>query len=463
MAKRIPEEKFQAIEAIVSMFPDGTGIREITNKLDEKLPRRTLQYRLKHLVDEGRLLTDGEKRGVKYRLPAERAVYREVPEKDAEPGELLSEGVNEIRKYIRQPIETRKRVGYDRKFLDSYLPNTSFYLSEKEREHLRKIGTQVAAEQPAGAHAKQILNRLLIDISWNSSRLEGNTYSLLETSRLINFGKEAEGKDQLEAQMILNHKEAIEFLVDSAAEIGFNRYTIFNLHALLAHNLLADPKSIGKLRRIAVGIGKTAFRPLETPQLIDGCFDQLLASATAIKDPFEQSFFMMVQIPYLQPFDDVNKRLSRLAANIPLIRENLMPLSFIEVPTDAYTEAVLGVYELKETSLLKNIFFKAYESSASRYRAVRQVIGEPDQFRIKHREGLFHVVREIIRASMDRKSAFEHIEDWVKKNIEFEDRETFREIAENELIALHEGSCARYKVTLLEFQEWQEVWNKKSL
>ena len=156
-----------------------------------------------------------------------------MPKKDSGPGESFSEGVNEIRKYIRQPVETRKRVGYDRKFLDSYLPNTSFYLSEKEREHLRKIGTQVAAEQPAGAHAKQILNRLLIDISWNSSRLEGNTYSLLETSRLINFGKEAEGKDQLEAQMILNHKEAIEFLVDSAAEIGFNRYTVFNLHALL--------------------------------------------------------------------------------------------------------------------------------------------------------------------------------------------------------------------------------------
>ena len=463
MAKRVPEEKFQAIEAIVSMFPNGTGIREIANNLDEKIPRRTLQYRLKYLVNEGRLLTEGEKRGVKYRLPVTRAIYGEISKKDAEPGESFSEGINEIRKYIRQPIETRKRVGYDRKFLDSYLPNTSFYLSEKEREHLRKIGTQVAAEQPAGVHAKQILNRLLIDISWNSSRLEGNTYSLLETSRLINFGKEAEGKDQLEAQMILNHKEAIEFLVDSAAEIGFNRYTIFNLHALLAHNLFADPKSIGKLRRIAVGIGKSAFRPLETPQLVDECFDQLLASATAIKDPFEQSFFTMVQIPYLQPFDDVNKRLSRLAANIPLIRENLMPLSFIEVPTDAYIEAVLGVYELKEIALLKNIFIKAYESSASRYRAVRQVIGEPDQFRIKHREGLFHIVREIILASMNRKSAFEHIEHWVEETIEFEDRETFREIAENELIALHEGSCARYKVTLPEFQAWQEVWNKKSL
>ena len=463
MAKRVPEEKFQAIEAIVSIFPDGTGIREIANKLDEKIPRRTLQYRLKHLVNEGRLLTEGQKRGVKYRLPAAKTIYGEIPKKDMEAGKSFSESIAEIRKYIRRPVETRKQAGYDRKFLDSYLPNTNFYLSEKERAHLRKIGTQVTAEQPAGAHAKQILNRLLIDISWSSSRLEGNTYSLLETGRLINFGKEAEGKDELEAQMILNHKEAIEFLVDSAEEIGFNRYTIFNLHALLAHNLLADPKSVGRLRRIATGTGKSVFRPLGTPQLIDECLDQLLTSATAIKDPFEQCFFVMVQIPYLQPFDDVNKRLSRLAANIPLIRENLMPLSFIEVPTDAYTEAVLGVYELKEIALLKNIFIKAYESSASRYRAVRQVIGEPDHFRMEHREGLRHIVGKIIRASMNRKSAFEYIENWVTENVEFPDRETFREIAENELIDLHEGSCARYKVTLSEFQAWQEAWNKKSL
>lgn len=463
MAKRIPEEKFQAIEAIVSMFPNGTGIREIANKLDEKIPRRTLQYRLKYLVNEGRLLTEGQKRGVKYKVSADKGLYRQIRKTEVKLGESFSGDAIEIRKHIRQPFEMRKQVGYDRNFLDSYLPNTSFYLSSKEREHLKKIGTQVTAEQPAGAHAKQILNRLLIDISWSSSRLEGNTYSLLETGRLINFGKEAEGRGQLEAQMILNHKEAIEFLVDSAEEIGFNRYTIFNLHALLAHNLLADPKSTGRLRRIGVGIGKSAFQPLEAPQLIEECFDQLLASAAAINDPFEQSFFIMAQIPYLQPFDDINKRLSRLAANIPLIKKNLMPLSFIEVPTDAYTEAILGVYELRKVVLLKNLFIKAYESSASRYRAARQVIGEPDQFRIRYREGLYHVVGETIRALMNRKSAFEYIKNWVAKNVEFSDRETFREIAENELIAIHEGSCARYKVTLREFQAWQEVWNKKLL
>ena len=156
--------------------------------------------------------------------------------------------------------------------------------------------------------------------------------------------------------MILNHKDAIEFLVGTAEDIGFNRYTILNLHATLANNLLADPTAAGRLRHIAVGIERSAFHPLEVPQLIEECFDQVLATASAITDPFEQAFFVMVQLPYLQPFDDVNKRVSRLAANIPLIKGNLSPLSFTDVPRDIYTEAVLGVYELNEYELLKDVF-----------------------------------------------------------------------------------------------------------
>ena len=113
--------------------------------------------------------------------------------------------------------------------------------------------------------------------------------------------------------MILNHKDAIEFLAGSAEEIGFNRHTILNLHALLANNLLADPEATGRLRQIAVGIEKSAFHPLEVPQLIEEYFDQILTTADAITDPFEQAFFVMVQLPYLQPFDDVNKRVSRLS------------------------------------------------------------------------------------------------------------------------------------------------------
>jgi len=110
--------------------------------------------------------------------------------------------------------------------------------------------------------------------------------------------------------MILNHKAAIELLVDSAEEIGVNRYTITNLHALLADNLLDQPAYAGRLRETPIGISASSYIPTAIPQLINEMFDLLLTKAAAIRDPFEQSLFLMVQLPYLQPFVDVNKRTS---------------------------------------------------------------------------------------------------------------------------------------------------------
>src|SRR5208283_1973516 len=88
------------------------------------------------------------------------------------------------------------------------------------------------------------------------------------------------------------------------------------------------------------------FIPIAIPQVIEECFSLILEKANAISDPFEQAFFLMVQLPYLQPFEDVNKRVSRLAANIPLIRADLCPLSFVDVPERAYMAGTLGVYEM---------------------------------------------------------------------------------------------------------------------
>jgi Fic family protein len=127
--------------------------------------------------------------------------------------------------------------------------------------------------------------------------------------------------------MILNHKAAIELLVESADEVGVNRYTVTNLHSLLADNLLDDPRNAGRLRTTPIAIGASTYIPTAIPQLIEELFGQLLDKAAAIRDPFEQSLFLMVQLPCLQPFVDVNKRTSRLAANIPLIKANLVPLS----------------------------------------------------------------------------------------------------------------------------------------
>jgi Fic/DOC family len=462
--KLAKKDALAAIEQIVRTHPEGASVAEIAKALNSTVARRTLQYRLKTLVEAGRIVPAGEGRGAKYRAPATEQTPAAVVEEGAATPESAEAAVpleptsKEIRRYLSQPVTSRKPVGYNREFLDSYRPNETFYLSEEQRSHLAKIGSQNFANQAAGTFAKQILNRLLIDLSWNSSRLEGNTYSLLDTKRLIEFGETVEGRNRLEAQMIVNHKDAIEFLVNGAGDISFNRYTILNLHGILAQNLLPDPSAPGRLRRIGVGIEKSTFHPLELPQLIEECFNILLEKAAAIEDPFEQALFAMVQLPYLQPFDDVNKRVSRLSANIPFIKRNLSPLSFIDVPRALYTEAILGVYELNRVDLLRDVFVWAYERSADRYAAVRQSLGEPDPFRFKYKGALSQIVGEAVRGEMDRKTAAAYIASWVGEHLPEADREKFRDMAETELLSLHEGNFARYHVKPSEFAAWQKVW-----
>jgi len=472
LPKRIPEEALTAIEEAVRARPDGADLPEIAGGLKPDVPKRTLQYRLKYLVDAGRLVKEGDDRWAKYRSPAPaaaRAVVSEKPaavpdatEKTEEAAVPQSPASKEIRAYLSQPVNARKPVGYNREFLDSYRPNETFYLSDEQRAHLAQVGKPNFEEQAAGTYAKQILTRLLIDLSWNSSRLEGNTYSLLDTMRLIELGEAAEGRDRLEAQMIVNHKEAIEFLVNDAEEIGFNRYTILNLHGILAQNLLPDADAPGRLRRMAVGIGKSTYHPPEMPQVIEECFNQVLDTAAAILDPFEQALFAMVQLPYLQPFDDVNKRVSRLSANIPFIKRNLSPLSFIDVPRAVYMDAILGVYELNKVDLLRDVFIWAYERSAARYAAVRQSLGEPDPFRFRHRAALRQIIGEVIRGRMDKKAAAAYVTAWVEKNgIPETEREKFRDMVESELVSLHEGNFARYQIRPSEFEAWQQVWGER--
>ena len=471
MPRRISEDTLTAIEEAVRLRPESADLPEIANALKPAVPKRTLQYRLKYLVDAGRLLKVGDDRWAKYRLPAAeeaepRAVAAEKPvavsaAAEKEEAVPLSPASKEMRTYLSQSVNARQLVGYNREFLDSYRPNETFYLSLEQRVHLAQVGKPNFSDQAAGTYARQILNRLLIDLSWNSSRLEGNTYSLLDMTRLIEFGEAAEGRGRLQAQIIVNHKDAMEFLINEAEGIGFNRYTILNLHGILAENLLPDPGAPGRLRRMGVGFGKSTLHPLELPQLIEVRFNHLLDTAAAIQDPFEQAFFAMVQLLYLKPFDDVNKRVSRLSANIPFIKLNLSPLSFIDVPRALYTDAVLGVYELNKVDLLRDVFIWAYERSAARYAAVQQSLGEPDPFRFKHKAALRQIVGEVVRGRMDRKAAAAYVAAWVEKNHTPEaEREKLRDMAEAELISLHEGNFARHRIRPSEFEEWQQVWKE---
>ena len=258
--------------------------------------------------------------------------------------------------------------------------------------------------------------------------------------------------------MILNHKAAIELLVEQADEIGFNRYTICNLHALLSDNLLADPMACGRIRARSVGIANSAFLPLEGPQLIEECFQQVLDTAEAILDPFEQAFFAMVHLPYLQPFEDVNKRVSRLSANIPLIRRNLCPLSFVGVPVQTYICGLLGVYELNSVDLLRDLFVWAYQRSSQRYTAVRQSLGQPDEFKVRYRELLIATVGAIVKNKLGRKEADLSIRESALRSVPELDRLRFAEVVHRELHSLHAGNIARYRLRPSEYEAWREIW-----
>jgi len=463
MARKIPLHELDAVLEAVSGFPDGASLDEINSALTIALSRRTLQRRLALLVRQKRLTHEGRGAGSRYRLPVRSAESKAQPADHASEisGEQyvpVSAEAEAIRQAVRRPIQHRKPVGYNRAFLDAYRPNETFYLPEETRRSLANMGRSPVSEQPAGTYARQIFHRLLIDLSWNSSRLEGNTYSLLETERLLELGESAEGRDARETQMILNHKAAIELLLDEAEEIGFNRYTILNLHALLSENLLADPQACGCLRGMAVGIGGTVYHPLEVPQLIEECFAQLLETASVISDPFEQAFFALVHLSYLQPFEDVNKRVSRLAANIPLIRGNLCPLSFVDVPERAYIDGILGVYELNRIELLRDVFVWAYERSCARYSAVQQSLGEPDPFRLRYRELLRETVAGIVRECSDKKEAVTMIRRQAEDSVPEGDRARFIEVAETELMGLHEGNIARYRLRPSEYRAWRKQW-----
>lgn len=463
MPKRLPTDQLDAVVETIEQFPNGASLDEIMRALTTAPPRRTLQRWLALLVVEARLTSDGKARATRYRtVPAPRhatiAMVEEVQPEYAPTSLTLSPEGAAIRAAVRRPHIHREPVGYHREFLEHYRPNETFYLSAEIRQQLAKAGTSLGPPLPAGTHARRVLDRLLIDLSWNSSRLEGNTYSLLETERLLQQGESVDGKDAREARMILNHKQAIELLVDQADEIGFNRYTVLNLHAILSAELLDNPHAAGRLRSIPVGVTGTVFHPAQNPGMIEECFDQILASATAIRDPFEQAFFVMVHLPYLQPFEDVNKRTSRLAANIPLIKLNLSPLSFVDVPQRDYLDGILGVYELNRVDLLRDVFVWAYRRSCSRYAAVQHTLGNPDPFRIQHRQAMQNVLGEVVRGRMDKIQAIAHIRQQAETLATPENRARFITLVESELGHLHEGNFARYRLRPVEYEAWRKTW-----
>lgn len=451
--------------------PDGLSLADAVKKWPD-VPRRSLQRALAQAVADGKIAPIGKARATRYvsnleiapkmlayALPvsvdlSQASAWR--AEEELSTGQWpLSPDSKDIRAYLSQSWGTRQPVGYQSEFLLSYQPNVTFYLPQPVRAQLHRMGRTGPGPQPAGTYGRAVLDRLLIDLSWASSHLEGNTYSRLDTQALIAHGQQAQGHGVTETQMILNHKAAIELLLDNVDAPQLSRYVLMNLHSALAENLLESPEDEGRLRVHPVQIGQSLYRPPTGQTLLGTLLDELIAKFNAIDDPFEQAFFAMVHLPYLQPFADVNKRTSRLLANWPLLRANLCPLTFLGVSQEWYTTAMLGVYEMNRVELLRDLFMWAYERSTKEYLTARSGVVEPDLLRLTYRDAIKKIVKTVVQNPEQDPLAL--VAEQVALAAPAPQREDLRALVIQELRRLHEGVLARYGLRPPELERWRRI------
>jgi Fic family protein len=371
---------------------------------------RTLRNWLSSLVREGVLERVGTRKGARYRL-TERAstdspssaTDLQVAEGDAAGSSVdldltavFSGAALEILKRADQPLYTRRPVTYANEWVSSYVPNQTFYLTDAQRIRLHRSGKRPAIQGRAGTYIQKIYNRLLIDLSYNSSRLEGNTYSLADTERLVIKGIGAEGKLKEEQVMILNHKEAIRYLAQNAQQLTPDEETIRTLHYLLSDGLVA-PELAGQFRDDGVLVSGTTYVPLEGRERLAEHLRSLLQQARAITDPFEQSFFLLGHVSYLQAFIDVNKRLARLASIIPLVKNDYVPQSFVDTDKNDYTKAMICLYEFNEVRPLAELYSWSYIRTCEHYDTNVQVLGF-DELAIIYRPQRRALVGQIVKS-----------------------------------------------------------------
>jgi hypothetical protein len=474
MPKSIPEEELRAIRAAI---PDGTAgatAQQISAGLRRDVPIRTLQYRLRHMVTVGLLEREGEGRRVRYRPPVDSLAirardpgtehtngdaYGERNERQpfgglsAVTADMLSARGAALHEFLQQRPPARRAGAVRRRLLDSYRPNVTAYLGRRERARLAAVGAAGAPGAP-GAAAAHLGLRFEIDFVWNSARLAGSRYSELAVRRLLKFGRAADGHDLLETQAVLNQRDALRFLLTAGRTL--DDVTIRNLHAILAHNLIPDEAMAGRLRpETTSGRARRANGESEDGALLER-FAQLIALATQIEDPFERSFFLLVQLHYVAPFAEMNDRVARVAANLPLLRANLLPLPFVGLPGDLYATAVRGVVERSRVDLLRDLFVWSYERSAARYGGT-PAPSQPDQFRLEHDAELRAVIAEVVRQQIPREELDAYVEDRASSRIGPDARDRFLGIVAAELAGLHEGNFARYEITLDELRAWQHA------
>ena len=436
-------EKKMAVLEVLDDQSKPLGLSEVLALLPDGFSERTVRRWLAEFVDDGRVLRTGRRRGTRYQTRRARA--------DAG---IFSPAALEAVEHVRQPLFARPPVSYNFDWFDSYDPNSTSYFGPAKLAALAEQGRQRFDQEPAGTYARQIYNRLLIDLSYNSSRLEGNTYSLIDTERLILEGTRADGKLDEEMVMILNHKEAIRHLVDNATRLEVAYDEICTLHYLLSDGLV-PVSNAGKTRDHGVRVGGSTYVPLENERLLVQQLSTIAERAAAIDNPHEQSLFLLVHIAYLQAFNDVNKRTSRLCANIPLIRHNRVPLSFNMIEKDDYASAMIAVYELNDCQPMAELYYASYVRTCLEYDATAEAMGF-DEIRVRYRQQRRDAVGTIVNQELTA-SAVDEFLTTAAQTIPTEHRDLFVEDVKEDLDALSPQRIAGLTVSQRQLQRYLAV------
>jgi len=308
----------------------------------------TVKRTLTELAKEGFLEVSGSGRSTSYNLSVKGRVLADINAK----GYVL--------------IEPDKRYGQKQYNFDLLSAFPSDIFTDDELKKLEEA-TREYKERTADISStlqKKELERLVIELSWKSSKIEGNTYTLLDTEKLILDNIEAPGHSKNEAQMILNHKDAFNYIREHSSQFKtVTRKNLEELHSVLVKNLNVN---LG-LRSKPVGITGSFYRPLDNIYQISEAVDELGKTVSRAETPYAKALIALLGISYIQPFEDGNKRISRLMANALLISHSLAPLSYRSVDEEDYRGAMLVFYELNSILPMKKIFIEQYEFAARNY------------------------------------------------------------------------------------------------
>lgn len=321
--------------------------REV-HKRGEDVALVTVKRALSEMAKQGFLSVTGSGRATTYAVSNFGRLFAEV----------------DTQQYIA--VEPDKRYGLHQYNGDifSVMPSDVFSDSELQSLQAATAEYQKRTKNIPTAIQKKELERLVIELSWKSSKIEGNTYTLLDTEKLIIENKKAVGHSQEEAQMILNHKDAFYYIRRYAAQFKtLTRKNLEELHAIIVKNLHVD----AGLRARPVGITGSAYKPLDNPYHIAEAVGELSKTVSRLQNSYVKALVALAGVSYIQPFADGNKRTSRLMANALLLAHELAPLSYRSVDEDEYRSAMLVFYELNSIMLIKKIFIGQYEFAARNY------------------------------------------------------------------------------------------------